>query len=252
VRPVCLVLAHTPTEGPERLRGLFEDAGLRVDMCALHQGDPVPRSLPVEVPLVVMGGPMGVCDLDNPAYPFLAGEVALLRDRLAVDAPILGVCLGAQLLAHAAGARVYPNVRPPTAGGPPARVYEVGWAPVDFLARDDEPALAGLAAQEMMLHWHGDTFDLPAGAVHLAATPACPHQAFRLGRRAFGLQFHPELEAATIEDWLRGDADYVATACGPEGPARIRTDTARHYDQFRASSDRLLRNIIRCLLDSGP
>jgi GMP synthase (glutamine-hydrolysing) len=98
-----------------------------------------------------------------------------------------------------------------------------------------------------MLHWHGDTFDLPAGAVHLASTPACPHQAFRLGR-AFGLQFHPELEAATIEDWLLSDADYVATTCGPEGAARIRSDTARHYATSRASSDRLLRNIIRCLL----
>src|SRR6185369_11804775 len=106
---------------------------------------------------------------------------ALLRDRLAGSAPVLGVCLGAQLMAHAAGARVYPNTRPGTPGQPPTRVYEVGWAPVDFLGVDREPALAGLSAREPMLHWHGDTYDLPRGAVLLASTPACPNQAFRLG-----------------------------------------------------------------------
>jgi GMP synthase (glutamine-hydrolysing) len=95
------------------------------------------------------------------------------------------------------------------------------------------------------VHWHGDTFDLPAGAVHLASTPACPNQAFRFGRRAFGLQFHPELEAATIDEWLRVDAAYVWTACGPDGAARISEDTDRHYARYRAAGDRLLRNVIR-------
>src|SRR4051812_18420796 len=155
-----------------------------------------------------MGGPMGVADLGKPETPFLVAEVALLRERLAAGAPVLGVCLGAQLLAHAAGARVYPN----SAGG--RRVYEVGFGPVDFLAGDREPALAGLAAREVMLPWHGDPSAPPAGAVPLAATAACPHQAFRLDR-AFGLQFPPEIERATIDDWLRVDAAYVATACGP-------------------------------------
>jgi GMP synthase (glutamine-hydrolysing) len=242
----CVVLQHAPTEGPERLRALVEQAGVPVEVRALHTGAPVPRSLPADDLLVVMGGPMGVADVGDPAYPFLRDEVALLRERLAADGPVLGVCLGAQLLAHAAGARVYPNMRPSPA---PTRVYEVGWAPVDLAVATTppEPALAGLGAQEMMLHWHGDTFDLPSGAVHLASTPACPNQAFRLGR-ALALQFHPELELGTVEDWLRADAPYVATACGPDGATRIRQDTSRYGARYREVGDRLLGNIIRCLL----
>jgi GMP synthase (glutamine-hydrolysing) len=95
-----------------------------------------------------------------------------------------------------------------------------------------------------MLHWHGDTFELPAGAVHLASTTDCPHQGFRLGR-AYGLQFHPELEEATIDEWLRADAEYVARACGPEGAARIRAETTRYYAEYREVGDRMLRNIVR-------
>jgi GMP synthase (glutamine-hydrolysing) len=243
----CLVLSHVPTEGPGRLAGLFEEAGLAVEVRALHRGEPVPAALPAEVPLVVMGGPMGVADVGDPAHPYLDAEVALLRDRLADEAPVLGICLGAQLLAHAAGAAVYPNQRP-SPRGTTTRVYEVGWAAVELVGGAGEPALAGLSQREMMLHWHGDTFDLPRGAVLLASTEACPNQAFRLGPRAFALQFHPELEPATVEDWLRADADYVATACGPEGSARIRAETARHYPAYQQAGDRLLRNIIGCLL----
>jgi GMP synthase (glutamine-hydrolysing) len=243
----CLILQHAATEGPQRLAEVLAEAGVGVEVCALHRGEPVPRSLPVEVPLVVLGGAMGVSDIGDPVYPFLPDEVALLRSHLGAGGPVLGICLGAQLLAHAAGARVQPNVRP-TPEGTPARVYEVGWAPVDFLGVDVEPALAGLAPREVMLHWHGDTFDLPRGAVHLASTPACANQAFRLGGRAFGVQFHPEVDPATLEQWLLGDADYVARANGPEGAARIRAETSLHFASFAQARDRLLRNLVRCLL----
>jgi GMP synthase (glutamine-hydrolysing) len=240
----CVVLQHASTEGPQRLAELLAEGGLAVDLVALDRGEPVPRDLPASVPLVVMGGSMGVSDLGNPAYPFLADEIALLRERLAAGAPVLGVCLGAQLLAHAAGARVYPNSRPGPQG--PRRVYEVGWAPVDFLPAADEPALAGLGRRAMMLHWHGDTFDLPAGAVHLASTADCPNQAFRLGR-AFGVQFHPEMDQATITSWLDSDAAYVATACGPGGVERIKAETPRLFPEYAAARDRLLRNLVHSL-----
>lgn len=243
-----MVLQHAATEGPMRLGELLEEAGLRLEVVALHRGEPVPRALPEGVPLVVMGGSMGVGDIGDPAHPYLAPEVELLRARLAAGAPVLGICLGAQLMAHAAGARVFPNQRP---GPPPVRVYEVGWGPVDFLGVEREPALAGLAPREMMLHWHGDTYDLPVGAVHLASTPACPNQAFRLGTRAFALQFHPELDAGTLESWLASDADYVARANGPEGEARIRAESLRHFPAYVAARERLLGNLVRCLLGRG-
>jgi GMP synthase (glutamine-hydrolysing) len=245
----CVVLQHASTEGPQRLAELLAEADLGVEIVALDRGQPVPRALPPEVPLVVMGGSMGVSDVGHPSFPFLGGEVELLRERLAAAAPVLGVCLGAQLLAHAAGARVFPNSRPGPDG--PTRVYEVGWAPIDFLPVAGEPALAGLGRRAMMLHWHGDTFELPAGAVRLASTDACSNQAFRLGR-AFGVQFHPEMDQTTIGAWLESDVDYVERACGPGGADRIRTETPRLFPEYAAARDRLLRNLVQCLLAPGP
>ena len=241
----AIVLQHTPTEGPERVATVLAARGVRCETRALHAGAPVPapEDIGPDQLLVVMGGPMGVADAGSPAYPFLAPEIALLRALIARDAPVLGICLGSQLLAAAAGARVYPNTRPGP-GGQPIAAREVGWGQIDLHAADSEPALAGLPARPLVLHWHGDTFDLPAGAVHLASTPVCRYQAYRLGARAFGLQFHCELERETVAVWVREDADYVQGALGPEGGPRILADTERLYDGARPIWDRLLGNII--------
>jgi GMP synthase (glutamine-hydrolysing) len=244
----CVVLQHASTEGPQRLGELLEEAGVAVEVCALDRGQPVPRELPAEVPLVVMGGALGVGDIGDPAYPYLADEVSLLRDRLEADAPVLGVCLGAQLLAHAAGAEVYVRSRPARGSAPPARIFEVGWAPVDFRA-PDEPVLRGLGQQEMMFHWHGDSFDLPWGAVRLASTRDCPNQAFRLGQRAFGVQFHPEMHEHVIGVWLSSDAEYVERACGPGGADGIRAATPRCFPAYADARDCLLRNLVGLLLE---
>lgn len=239
----AIVLQHTPTEGPERVSGLLAARGIGCEVRALHLGEPVPTALAGAEILVVMGGPMGVGDAGSPGYPFLAPEIALLRTCIARDQAVLGICLGSQLLAAAAGARVYPNTRPGPDGRPePAR--EVGWGEVELLGDGREPGLAGLPPRPLVLHWHGDTFDLPARAVHLASTPVCRHQAFRLGRRQFGLQFHCELEPATIATWVREDTDYVRAANGPDGGARILADTERLYARARPVWDRLLGNIL--------
>lgn len=240
----AIVLQHTPTEGPERVATLLGERGVRCETIALHAGAPVPDIVGRDQLLVVMGGPMGVADAGSAEYPFLAPEIALLKKLVARDAPILGICLGSQLLAAAAGARVYPNTRPGPDG--PIAAREVGWGPID-LHNVTEPALAGLPAQPMVLHWHGDTFDLPAGAVHLASTPVCRNQAYRLGTRAFGLQFHAEVERETIATWVSEDADYVRGALGPEGGGRILADTDRHFAAARPIWDRLLGNILTAM-----
>ncbi len=239
-----LVLQHIEMEGPARIGDLAAELGLRVEIRQLHRGDPVPATLPGDTILCVMGGPMGVGDLGDPRYPFLAHEIALLREVLAKRQPMLGVCLGAQLLAHAAGASVHPLL----VGEPAVRHREVGWGAISrVVTADQEPVLAGLDESEIVLHWHGDTFDLPTGATLLASTLACPHQFYHLHRRAWGLQFHVEVTAPIIADWVTADAAFVRAANGPAGGARILTDTARYIDRHRQVGDRLIRQLLLAL-----
>ncbi len=234
--PRALVIQHLACEGPARLRPLLERRGFAIDTVHAFDGQTVPTTLSHDL-LVVMGGSMGVGDFGDPKYPFLAAEAALLKSALARNQPVLGICLGAQLLAHAAGAVVQPNRR---AG---VVVREVGWAPVDFLGADHRPELAGLSAREMMLHWHGDTFAIPTGAVHLASTPTCANQLFRLSRQV-GIQFHPEIDAQSISEWVRLDGDYVTLANGLEGKARVLADTERYLERHHQIGDRLLDNLV--------
>jgi GMP synthase (glutamine-hydrolysing) len=243
----AIILQHTPTEGPERVADLLTERGVEVDVRHVYRGDAIPARLEANELVVAMGGPMGVGDVDDPRCPYLAPEILLLREALARARPVLGICLGAQLLAAAAGARVFPNMRRTPAGAVPAR--EVGWGAVDFLNVQREPALTGMRAREQVLHWHGDTFDLPRGAAHLASTPVCANQVFRLGWNQFGLQFHCEVSAESIATWVGEDADYVREANGDGGGARILADTALYFAEARSVWNRLLGNIIGQMLE---
>jgi GMP synthase (glutamine-hydrolysing) len=238
----AIVLQHTPTEGPDRVGELAIEQGMTLDVRHVYRGDPVPADaeMGADHVLIVMGGPMGVSDAGDPRFPYLAPELALLEKLVARDHPVLGICLGSQLLARAAGARVYPAAR-----------REVGWAPVQFIGIEREPALRGIRAEETLLHWHGDTFDLPEGAVHLAATKICPQQGFRLRQHLYGLQFHCELRGETIATWVRDDADYVASANGPAGGERILADTDRYLAEAGRVGDLLLRNILATFAAPG-
>jgi len=190
----------------------FEDLGSLGDELALRGFDvrtveacaPQLESLDLLAPdlVVVLGGPIGVYETD--AYPFLTVEIARLRERLARRLPTLGICLGAQLMAAALGARVYPG----------ARGKEIGWSALrPGNGAQACPAMADLLAPDVqVLHWHGDTFDLPTGAAHLAASEHYPNQAWSLGERILALQFHPEVTAANLERWYVGHTCELAAA----------------------------------------
>jgi|SRR5665213_1675549 GMP synthase (glutamine-hydrolysing) len=198
----ALALTHVPFED---LGSLAEELSARdyevkvVDACTADL-----RSVGAAAPalLIVLGGPIGVYETE--AYPFLRWELELLRQRLAQNAPTLGICLGAQLMAAALGAPVYP-------GG---QGKEIGWA--RLLPGADAtacPAMAELLVPALpVLHWHGDTFDLPRGAAHLAASARYPNQAWSIGASILGLQFHAEVLTAALERWYVGHASELAAA----------------------------------------
>jgi GMP synthase (glutamine-hydrolysing) len=187
--------------------------------------------------LVVLGGPMNVDEADR--FPHLTTEIAAIREALARGIPILGICLGAQLLAAALGA----NVRPHT-------VREIGWYPLNPTAdAAEDPLCRHLGARQHVFQWHAYTFDLPDGSVHLASTPTCPNQAFRHGDRAYGLQFHLEADEHLIQRWLhvpeyRSEAESV----GPERHVdRILLDTRDHSAQALSLSQRVFGEFIELL-----
>ncbi len=187
---LILVLQHVARETLGTLEPYFLEAGLDCRYVELFTACPEGLELDRAAGLVVLGGPMNVDQVAE--YPFLESEVRWIRQAVQRQIPILGVCLGAQLLAKALGATVYP-------GG----VKEIGWYGIQLTpeaARD--PLFSGLGPGHTVFQWHGDTFDLPAGAVHLASGTVCRHQAFRYGPSAYGLQFHVEMTAGLIEDWL--------------------------------------------------
>jgi len=185
-----LVLQHVPHETLGSLESHFREAGLTWQMLPLFRKTPPRLELRQAAGLVVLGGPMSVDEVQQ--YPFLQAEVGWLQEALALQLPVLGVCLGSQLLAKAAGARVYAN-----------GVKEIGWYGLDLTpAAAEDPLFAGLAPRQQVFQWHGDTFDLPREAVHLASSPACRHQAFRMGESAWGLQFHVEMTADLVLRWL--------------------------------------------------
>jgi GMP synthase (glutamine-hydrolysing) len=242
---VAVVLQHADFEGPARIADLLAEAGYDIEVRSLYRGDAVPTRMTPESLLIVMGGSMGVGDVDRSEFHFLQEEIRLLRQRVDEGSPVLGVCLGAQLLAHAAGARVYPM----TERGGGMAAFEVGWAPVQFHREGREDSLAGVPPEAHVLHWHGDMFDIPPGAKRLASSRTCQNQAFRLGRRLFGLQFHCEVDQENVEAFLRADADFVVRANGPDGVAQLRATTAQHVQRSRSAGDVLLGNILRAMAD---
>ena len=231
----AVAITHVAFEDPGSLSDVLLERGFALqmlDVCTAER-----QTLETLNPdlLVVMGGPVGAYETE--VYPFLVGEIALLRRRLQARLPTLGICLGAQLMAAALGAAVYPG----------RNGKEIGWAPLSA-GRDVAacPGLEELLAPEVnVLHWHGDTFDLPTGASHLAATAQYPNQAFALGPQVLALQFHPEVQAAALERW------YVGHAC-ELGAARIhvpqlRADCARHAPPLQ----HVARRFWDCWLDGA-
>jgi GMP synthase-like glutamine amidotransferase len=210
--PSCLVVQHAEPEGPYAIGEALAAAGVDVVRWRTYAAESLPRRLDELDGLVVMGGPMSATSDDG--FPTRSDELELLVEAVDLGLPVLGVCLGAQLLALAGGGRVMAG-----RAGP-----EIGWAPVRFGAVAADDALFSAVPTELtVLHWHGDTYDLPPGAVHLASSASYPQQAFRLGNQAWGLQFHVEVDEVAVDAFV--DAFGHEALAADTTPAAIRAAT---------------------------
>ena len=183
-----LVFRHVEHEHIGTLAQVLADAGIAHRYVDVFRGETVPESLANPHGVIVMGGPMGVYEADR--YPFLRDEQRFIRQAAEAGLPVLGICLGAQLIAAALGARVYPG---------PQR--EIGWHPVEVTSPQDD-FTAGLPSRFTAFHWHGDTFDLPPGATRLFRSDLYENQGFRWGRNVLAIQFHLEITSAMVDEWL--------------------------------------------------
>ena len=195
-----LVLQHVAAEGPGAIGAALAARGMELRTVRIDLGQPVPRDAGGAAGLVVMGGPRGVYEAGR--FPHLADELRLIESFLKSGLPILGICLGSQLLAAALGARVRPS-----------GFKEIGWHPVRLRdAAGGDPLWSGLPETFTAFHWHGDTFDLPAGAVRLASSELTENQAFHWGPSAYGLLFHLEVDAEQVRGMASAFAEEVSAA----------------------------------------
>ncbi len=197
---MILIVKHVAIEGPGTIGTFFEQ--LRWDMrtvelqevgascCPCGHQDAFPDDLSCTEAIIILGGPMNVYEENK--YPFLKEEHVFIEEALRREIPILGICLGAQLLAKAAGAKIHK-----------ADCTQIGWDSVELTPEGIEDHLfSGLPARLRVFQWHEDTFELPTGAVLLATSQDCRNQAFRVGKNAYGLQFHVEVTDREIKDWF--------------------------------------------------
>lgn len=220
----ALAIRHVAFEDLGLLGPLLQERGYRIDYRDAGVDALDPDALQRPDLVVVLGGPIGV--YQERAYPFLTDELEGIRRRLDAGLPTLGVCLGAQLMARALGATVAPTGR-----------TEIGYGPVTLTEAGRASVLAPLDGVAV-LHWHGDAFTIPDGAVGLATTPGFPHQGFAIGHHILGLQFHLEADHRRLDAWLIGHAHELASA-GID-PADLRADALTQGPALAAVANTVL------------
>ena len=227
-----LIIKHIDIEGPGTLGDFLIRKGKAFRVVELGAGQQLPSDLKDINAVVVLGGPMNVYEEDR--YPFLKNENDFIRRVLDAKIPYFGICLGSQLLAKAAGAKV---VKSP--------VKEIGWYKVALTTDGKiDPLLTGFKDDEEIYHWHGDMFEIPTNGVLLASGSGCPHQAFRVGENAYGFQFHMEVTDKSIKEWCDEYSSTDLPGRKEHGAAMLES-YYKNKERFNRQAECLYENFLR-------
>ena len=223
MKPVA-IFRHTSTEGPGYFAEFLDERHIPWRLIAIDKGDAVPHSAEAYSGLVFMGGPMSV----NDDLPWIPPALALIREAVAGDIPVLGHCLGGQLMSKALGGAVSRNP-----------VKEIGWGEVTVADNDTARAWFGEIKKFPAFHWHGETFSLPQGAIHLLSSAYCANQAWAIGKH-LALQCHVEMTAEMIVSWCEAGADEIVIASATvQSAAEMQLQTADNLPRMQEAARRL-------------
>ncbi|HHT9125489.1 MAG TPA: type 1 glutamine amidotransferase [Candidatus Brocadiia bacterium] len=228
-----LFIKHIDIEGPGTIADFLESNNVPHRTINPFKGDTYPDDPKTCSAIVSLGGPMNVYEEEK--YPFLKLEDSFLRDAVRKEVPILGICLGAQLLAKACGAKVEK-----------AKAKEIGWYKIPLTSKGKkDPLFRGIDNELNVFQWHGDTFNIPDGGVRLAESNICPNQAFRYGKNAYGIQFHVEVTKQMIQEWIEAYKGELDTLKGIVYPKKLIKESDVNGEAYNQQASQFFSNFFR-------
>ncbi|MDR4498117.1 MAG: type 1 glutamine amidotransferase [Candidatus Scalindua sp.] len=232
---MVIIIKHIDIEGPGTIGDFLEEKDVPYRIINVFNQEPIPEYLSDISAVILLGGPMNVYEEDK--YPFLKKEDAFLKEIFGKGLPVLGFCLGAQLIAKAKGARVKKNPQ-----------KEIGWFKLS-LDKDvlDDPLFQGFPGEFDVFQWHGDTFEIPDNSVKLAGSELCSNQAFRVGNNVYGLQFHIEVTDVMIQEWIDAYKDEIDSLKGFVDPCKIISDTKFKFENYRMQARQFGSNFLQLI-----
>ena len=238
-----LVLQHVEIEGPGLFEQIAKERDLKIEIIRLDKNDNLPQTKEGDL-ILIMGGPMGVKDIGSERYPWLKLERDFVKRELENKRPIIGVCLGAQFLASAAGG----DVEILKYGSPPKALPEIGWSQL-FINKSNYEFKELFEEPFHVLHWHGDRILLPNKAVLIASSVRCKEQFFRIGEFAYGLQFHIEATESMIKELIKEDKEFIYRALGINGQKILREENRKYIDKTFLKRRLLISKLFNLLSD---
>ena len=236
-----LVLQHLEIEGPGLFEQFAKEKDLKIEVVRLDKKDNLPKTKEGDL-ILIMGGPMGVKDIGSDKYSWLKLERDFIRRELEKKRPIIGVCLGAQLIANAAGG----DVEILKYGYPPKELPEIGWSQI-FIDKSNSDFKSLFEDPFHVLHWHGDRILLPNKAILIASSARCKEQFFRIGDYAYGLQFHIETTETMINKWIEEDKEFVFKGLGSNGQEILREENKKYSNKTFLKRKLLINKLFELL-----